>query len=240
VFSVNTYGIAAGQESRVIAEDATSALRAVAYTRARRAPIVNDLVTDILRWSHYNPFRIRVSTGGTEKAMSAATSEEKAQWIHRVLGITMPAQGGPGGGKGALPTWQAACGAWRDANDAVNVQINALRAGILAAAKSGDGDAAKYAKALADIAEKGLNAITEDHRVKLQAAVMEIGAGNAEAMKKSGAKTLASIQTFQAFLDRSEKIAACDANPFGVPVAIRATLGPALRQLVATLEAARK
>jgi hypothetical protein len=174
-----------------------------------------------------------------EEAVSA-TFQEKAEWIQRVLGITLPAQSGPGGGNGALPTWQAACGAWRDANDAVNVQIKALRTGLLAAAKSGDGDAEEYAKALTDIAEKGLNAITEDHRVKLQAAVVEIGAGNTEAMKKSGAKTLASIQTFQAFLDGSEKIAACDANPFGVPVAIRATLGPALRQLAATLEAARK
>jgi hypothetical protein len=175
----------------------------------------------------------------TEEAVSA-TSKEKAEWIQRVLGFTVPAQSRPGGGNGAQPSWQAVLDGWRQANDAVNVQINALRAGLLAAAKSGENDADEYAEELVDIAENGLNAITGDHRVKLQAAVVEIGAGNTEAVKKSRAKTLASIQAFQAFLDRSEKIAACDANPFRVPVAIRATLGPALRQLAAALETPTK
>jgi hypothetical protein len=167
----------------------------------------------------------------------SGTAKEKADWIYRVLGFTVPERP-PGGSNGARPTWQAALDAWRQANDAVNVQIDALRTGLLDAAKSGENDADEYADELVDIAEKGLNAITEDHRVKLQAAVLQIGAGNREAVNKSGAKTLASIQAFQALLDRSEKIAACDANPFGVPVAIRGTLGPALRQLAAALETA--
>jgi hypothetical protein len=170
----------------------------------------------------------------------SASSKEKAGWIQRVLGLTVPERSRPGGSNGAQPSWQVALDAWRKANDAVNVQIDALRTGILAAVKSGENDADEFADELVDIAEKGLNTITEDHRVKLQAAVMEIGAGKTEAMKKSGAKTLSSVQAFQAFLDRSEKIAACDANPFRVPVAIRATLGPALRQLAAALETRTK
>lgn len=170
----------------------------------------------------------------------SATSTAKAEWIQRVLGFTVPELNGAGGSIGAQPSWKAARDAWREANDAVNVQIDTLRTGILAAAESGEDDADEYADELVYIAENGLNAITEDHRVKLQTAVIEIGDGNMEAVKKSGAKTLASIQAFQAFLDRSEKIAACDANPFRVPVAIRATLGPPLRQLAAALKTATK
>ena len=135
--------------------------------------------------------------------------------------------------------WAAARKAWQDANDAVNDQITALRSVLLNRVKSDDDDDIDdYADELMDIAENGLNAVTEDHRVKLMAAVMELGAGPSPAMGASGTKALGHIQAFQAFLAGSAKIAVCDGNPFGAPVSIRATLDPALQQMALALQAA--
>ena len=141
----------------------------------------------------------------------------------------------PAPGQGEENGWPAAREAWQDANDAVNDQINALRAALIGRAKGDDDDDDDYAEALNEIAESGLNAITEDHRVKLMAAIMELGASPQPG--QPSAKALGQIQAFQAFLDGSEKIAVCDQNPFGAPVSIRATLGPALQAMTAALQA---
>jgi hypothetical protein len=138
----------------------------------------------------------------------------------------------------AAAAWQAARKAWQDANDAVNDQINGLRTALLEAAKEGDGDTEGLALALTDLAENGLNEITEDHRVRLMAAVQELAGGTPAAMRKSGARALALIEGFESFLGSNPKIAACDDNPYGAPVSIRATLTPPLRQMAAALRAA--
>ena len=137
-------------------------------------------------------------------------ADVKADWVLRVLGVQVPAMSGQAAS--AAPKWTDARTAWIDANDAVNEQIGALRQAVLARA----GTEPDYAPLLSQIADKGLNAITEDHRVKLMAAVSEVGTGSADAMSKSGAKALEQITAFRSFIDGSEKIAVCDANPFGV------------------------
>lgn len=161
----------------------------------------------------------------------SGSADGKRAWISRVLGVTLPAPGAAAGAHAAPPAWQAARQTWQDANDAVNDQINGLRAALLNRARSGEDDADEYAEALTEIAEKGLNAITEDHRVKLMAAVMALGDGSPAAVQKSGAGALGLIQAFQSFVEGSEKIAVCDGNPFGAAVAIRATLVPALQRI---------
>jgi hypothetical protein len=165
---------------------------------------------------------------------------DQASWVQRVLGVTLSALGQKAGANGAAPGWQAARQAWQDANDAVNDQINGLRKVLLERAKSGDEDADEYAEALTDIAENGLNAVTENHRVKLMAAVMALGDGSGGAIAKNGPTSLGLIEAFTTFLDGSEKIEVCDANPFGAPVAIKATLMPPLQQMAAALRAALK
>jgi len=172
------------------------------------------------------------------------SAEARTEWLQRVLGFTLPAPGGAprnaAGTKGAAAGWIDARNAWREANDAVNDQINALRVALRAAA-DGNGnieDADEYAEALVEIAENGLNAITEDHRVKLMAAVAEIGSGEPATMAKHGLKTLDLIEAFEDFLGKSEKIKVCDANSFGATVAIRDTLDPALQQMAASIRAA--
>ena len=154
----------------------------------------------------------------------AASRAEMDGWVRRVLGVALP---------GGAPDWPSARQAWQDANDAVNDQIN----GLLNRAKTGEDDADEFAEQLVEIAENGLNAVTENHRVKLMAAVMSLGDGSGGALAKHGPAALALIEAFTTFLAGSEKIEVCDANPFGAPVAIRATLTPPLRQMAAALQA---
>lgn len=163
---------------------------------------------------------------------------DQVNWVQRVLGVTRSATGRKAGANGAAPGWQTARQAWQDANDAINDQINGLRTALLNRARNGDDGMDGLADALSEIATKGLNAVTDDHRVKLMASVMELGGGEPAAIQKFGAKALGLITAFQTFLDSSEKIEVCDANPFDAPVSVRATLSPPLQQMAAALRAA--
>lgn len=132
----------------------------------------------------------------------------------------------PGGAKADPARWAAARSAWQDASDAVDAQMAALQKVLRA---SGDEE-------LEEIAEFGLNAVTDGHKVPLMAALMEIGPGTAETLARSGAKALAAAQAFRKHIESDERVAACDENP-DAPMSIRATLGPALAGLEAALAA---
>ncbi|HEY1504384.1 MAG TPA: hypothetical protein VGF92_08800 [Stellaceae bacterium] len=138
-----------------------------------------------------------------------------------------------GAGK-ATQAWKGAHDAWQDANDEVNKQLNALRAAILDQAKKEPA----YAAALGEIADKGLNAITGNHRALLMASLMDIGDGAPEALRTHGPKALGLVTAFQNFIAGNERIGVCDANPFGVPVSIRDTFTPALARLAEALKLA--
>lgn len=167
---------------------------------------------------------------------------EQAAWVARVLAITIPAANGADSQATPAPAqtagWPAARQAWQDANDSVNDQINALRQKLHESAQEGDGDIEGLAEALNEIADGGLNAITEDHRVKLMASIMSIGAGSPADIQKFGPKALSEIAQFRAFLDGSPIIAACDTNPFDVKMSLRATLGAPLGRMEQALLAA--
>ena len=130
--------------------------------------------------------------------------------------------------------WIHARDAWRDANDTLNGHLSALRVAILdyAATQVDDADA------MAEVADKGLNALTADHRVKLMASIMAVGEGTPALIQTHGPRALEMIAAFRSFLASSEKVAVCEDNPFGVPVPIRATLVPALDEVAAALQAA--
>jgi len=155
----------------------------------------------------------------------------KIDWVQRVLGVAIAAA--PPASASEAKSWQAARQAWQDANDAVNDQINALRAAVLDRAKADP----ENVDVLAAIADKGLNAITRDHRVKLMASILELGGGAPAVLRKSGPRALGLITAFESFIAASEEIEVCDGNPFGVPVSIRATLVPALQGMAAALRA---
>lgn len=153
----------------------------------------------------------------------------RADWLQRVLGFTVPTPG-PRAGRApqaAGAQWKAARAEWDAASETVDGQIGALQAALR---QSGD-------DTLEEIAEFGLNGVTGNYRVPLMAALMGLGAGSPAAMRKSGPKALKIINDFRTYLESSEAVEVCDANPFGTPVTIRATLGGALGGLAAALEA---
>ena len=154
--------------------------------------------------------------------------DAKAAWVEQVLGVTVPRAAGqnPVSVTGAVTArWRAAREAWDAASDTVDGQIAALQAALR---KSGD-------DTLEEIAEFGLNAVTGNHRVPLKAALFELGAAEPAALRKFGPKALGIIDDFRSYLESSEAVEVCDANPFGTPVSIRATLGSALAQMADAL-----
>ncbi len=167
-----------------------------------------------------------------------ANDDAQAEWLRRVLGFAVPSATAagtgaapaatPGATPGATPDWASARQGWQAASEAVDGQIAGLQAVLR---KTGDDQ-------LEEIAEFGLNGVTGDHRVKLMAILMELGSGDPATLRKSGPKALGLIESFRSYLESNEKVQVCDANPFGAPVAIRATLVPALTQMAAALQAA--
>jgi hypothetical protein len=147
------------------------------------------------------------------------SGDARSEWIERVLGVRVPTSGDVAEGAGL----RAAAAAWRGASDAVDGQIAKLQAVL----RDSDDDE------LREIAEYGLNGVTGGFKVPLMAALQDAEKGD-----QRGLTSLrAIIAAFSAHLERDTRIAACDDNPFGIPVAIRATLGPALAQLARSLPA---
>jgi hypothetical protein len=114
---------------------------------------------------------------------------------------------------------------WNNAMEVVDAQLEKLMQKLR---EEDDPD-------LGEIAEFGMNAVTNNHRVPLVVALMEVGPGTPETLAKAGLKALAAVRAFRQHIDSDERVAACESNPFGVPVSIRATLGPALSGLEAAL-----
>lgn len=153
--------------------------------------------------------------------------------MDRIDAALAPATGpAPDAPDDAAGGWTGAHQAWLDANDRLDAQLNALRQAIL-----GETGHPEYADALQDIARVGLNALTGNHRVRLMAAFQVIGPGDGASLARHGDKALAAIAAFRAYLDASEKVDACEGNPWDVDVAIRDTLYPALDRLGKVLQA---
>lgn len=142
-------------------------------------------------------------------------------WVQAALGYRF--EGGSEGGAAGTQSLHAAIASWRDASEAVDGQIGALQSALK---QSGDDD-------LAEIGEFGLNAVTGGFKVPLMAAL----AGAERGAPGDIAKLADLIPRFRAHLEGDERVEACDENPFGVAVSIRATLVPALDQLAGGLPA---
>jgi hypothetical protein len=131
-------------------------------------------------------------------------------------------------GAGGGVDWGTVRNTWQIASDTVDRQITNLQDALR---KTGD-------DTLEEIAEFGLNGLTGDHKVKLQAAMMQLGKGDGNTQAKLAAATLALVRSFRAHLDSDERVLVCDENPFGVQVSLRATLGGALAQIETELQKA--
>lgn len=112
---------------------------------------------------------------------------------------------------------------WQASLEAVDTRISRLCQFLIA---TGDAE-------LKQIAEFGLNAVTGNHKVRLQAALIDLRGGD---LPKAVAKALPLVQGFRNHVAKSDTVAACDENPFGIKVEMRATLGPALDRLASALQ----
>ena len=153
-------------------------------------------------------------------------------WVTRVLGVALsnaapPAAAGAGD---LLGRWRAVRAGWQDATDQVNEQLNALAKALRA---NGDKD-------LAAIADFGLMTVTGGFRTRMMAALQDLGADDVARLRKNGGKAAGFAEKLKAQIEGDAKVAACDANPFGVVVTVRATLGTALANLAAVLRDAAR
>jgi hypothetical protein len=187
----------------------------------------------------------------------ADITEEKRAWVRSMLGVDIPsvgehqepeAEGHEGdtpkrarGGHHAQTAkssdkpvppdfpqkFQAARSGWVSAMDNIDGQIGALQKAM---AKSPDEE-------IRDIAQFGLNGVTGGFKVLLMGYMQEMGDGsNADALHKSGENLLGAVADFRALIGSDEQIAVMDDNPFGCPVSIKSTLGPALDALEAAVK----
>jgi hypothetical protein len=147
--------------------------------------------------------------------------DDKAAWLKRVLGVSVPGQGaaatttGPG----------SALEVWRDAKARVDDGISQLQA----ACRSNKDPS--LTAVLKDVADKGLNGVTNRASVGMMAAMLE--AGSSPAARDKVTKAVADFRDFLA-----KPIAAMiDENPFGVSVGLRSTMAAALDKIDAMLAA---
>lgn len=163
-------------------------------------------------------FQDRIKEGKAEEARAALAD------VEAVLA------GGAGADARLLERWQAARQGWQAAVESVDDQINALARALR---ESGNED-------LREIADSGLSSVTGGYRTRMTAAMIDIGVGDVAKLRKNGARAAGFTEKLIDQIDGDARVIACDTISFGVPVSIRATLGPALKGLAGVLrEAAR-
>lgn len=107
---------------------------------------------------------------------------------------------------------------WRDARDTTGQQIGALQLFLKGT------DLSLYEK----IADAGLNGVTDGELTKMQAALMGFAMNPGEATAAKARKAAANMRVF---LNDNPVLPLLERNPFGVTVAVRATLGTALDRI---------
>lgn len=147
------------------------------------------------------------------------------EWIGRVLGITAPRAGG-GTGTAFPASWDKAAKTWQSAIEKVDGQISKLQDKLRDSPNP----------QLQGIAERGMNDITGNYKVKMMAAVRNLADADQQRLARLGPAVSDLIGDFQDFLDKDVRVALCDKNPFGVPIGMRDTLGPALAALADALK----
>ncbi|XZE32939.1 hypothetical protein SH501x_003706 [Pirellulaceae bacterium SH501] len=124
--------------------------------------------------------------------------------------------------------WSAAKSTWLEVNDSIGEQLNGLRKHLL---ESDDSD-------LRSIAEVGLNAITNNHRVAVQKGIIDIDRSEGQARVQFIERLQEVVQDFWEHIETDERVDACEGNPFGVKVEIRSDLGKGFQALLDALDSA--
>jgi hypothetical protein len=159
-------------------------------------------------------------------------------WVEGVLGLTIErdavdlpnATGRDPDGLDLADYWKAAIAAFGVASREVDKQISALQSALR---ETGDPE-------MEDIADFGLNALMQNTRVPLLAALRDMGEGKGLILKTYAPRLRATIMSFHKVLATNPKIAACDNNPLGVVVSIRDTYDDALELMLEVVQASTK
>jgi len=145
-----------------------------------------------------------------------------------------PVGKGPGAGMSGTSDfdrrWAAARAGWREAIEAVDARIAKVRAQMLS---SGNPD-------LLDIADRGLPALTENHKTPVSVAVIEVADSTGDKRQLSARQAMAAIRAFRAHIDTDPMVKVLDEQSpaaFGVSLDIRADIGRGLAALESALRA---
>lgn len=140
-----------------------------------------------------------------------------------------PAAKGAGTGAGDFDRrWAEARASWREAVEAVDARIAKVRSKMLS---SGNPD-------LLDIADRGLPALTGNHKTPVSVAVIEVADSGGEQRERSARQVMAAVQAFRSHIDNDPMIKVLDEQSsaaFGVSLAIRADIGRGLGALESAL-----
>lgn len=137
--------------------------------------------------------------------------------------------GGTGTAQGPDPDrLRAARDAWNDAVEDTDRQLTSL---VDVLRRTGNRD-------LADVADKIPTSVFGNTRVPLTAALMDLARATGGSRDAAAAKALKAAGRLRGHLAGDPQVLACDDNPFGVPVSLRATLGRALDAIETTIRGA--
>jgi hypothetical protein len=129
-----------------------------------------------------------------------------------------------------IPEWQALSKAYEDASARVDAQLLKLQKAL-----KDDPD-----EQLRAVGEYGLNGVTGNFKVPLQAALIELKSATGEGRRKAIARAYKAVADFRGHIESDEGVAVCDDNPYDIPVGIQSTLGAALARMEPALAAALK
>lgn len=220
----STTGESEGRESETEGDDAGPAFN------ARLARLMPQIKAALAAGGPAELKTLVAEAGELARKKDFDAANETLDRAERLIGES----GGSGGGRfdeaAFRKQWAEAKAGWRDALDTVNGQIAALQSALK---KIDDVE-------LHEIAEFGLAGVTGNYKVPMMAAIIEIDQARGGASLRKGAAKAGDIaKAFNAYLASEETVAVCDANEFGVPVTLRASLGKALSGIEAALAAVR-
>lgn len=144
-------------------------------------------------------------------------TEQQNAWIERVLGAEL-------GGRDAADPNIDARELWREAKEATDQRLGLLAARLR---RTGDPDLVR----IADFGLFGISGGGKGVNVALNKAMIEYAGSGAEKRQQAAQQLRKAVQQYRAALTANEAVRLVDNNPFGVDVAVAATLGAALERI---------
>ena len=160
-------------------------------------------------------------------ADGVAAAAKAVETIAKALATLPPVK--PATSASAEQAWAKARDAWRNSIEAVDGQIASVREKMLA---SGNAD-------LKRIADRGLPALTDNHKTPVMRALFEIDGSSGDAKRAAVERALASVAAFRRHVQSDPMIQVLDANSkaaFGVELTIRSLIGSGLGTLDGALQ----